>query len=115
MLDTIARLAPGVTLQQAHAEMNTIAGSLLRQFPEENANVPGTDVRSAIDRILGPMRDGVLMLWGTVGLVLLIACANVSNLLVARTSDREREFDVRLARANRPPADRRKPAARRLR
>ena len=97
MLDTIARLAPGVSIQQAHAEMDGIAGSLLRQFPDQNANVPHADVRSAVDRILGPMREGVLMLWGTVGLVLLIACANVSNLLVARTADREREFDVRLA------------------
>ena len=97
MLDTIARLAPGVSIQQASAEIDGIAGSLTRQFPDQNANVEHADVRSAIDRILGPMRAGVLMLWGTVGLVLLIACANVSNLLVARTADREREFDVRLA------------------
>ena len=97
MLDTIARLAPGVSIQQASAEIDGIAGSLMRQFPDQNANVEHADVRSAIDRILGPMRAGVLMLWGTVGLVLLIACANVSNLLVARTADREREFDVRLA------------------
>ena len=97
MLDTIARLAPGVSLQQATAEMDGIAGLLLQQFPDQNANVPHADVRSAIDRLLGPMRAGVLLLWGTVVLVLLIACANVSNLLVARTADREREFDVRLA------------------
>jgi predicted permease len=97
MLDTIARLAPGVSIQQASAEIDGIAGSLMHQFPDQNANVEHADVRSAIDRILGPMRAGVLMLWGTVGLVLLIACANVSNLLVARMADREREFDVRLA------------------
>ncbi len=98
MLDTIARLAPGVSIQQARAEMDGIAGSLLRQFPDQNANVPSTptcDPRSI--GCSGPMRAGVLLLWGTVGLVLLIACANVSNLLVARTADREREFDVRLA------------------
>ncbi|MBK5299064.1 MAG: ABC transporter permease, partial [Vicinamibacteria bacterium] len=97
MLDTIARLAPGVSLQQAGSEINGIAESLVRQFPDDNASVPSAEVRPEIDRLLGPMREGVLLLWGTVGLVLLIACANVSNLLVARTADREREFDVRLA------------------
>ncbi len=97
MLDTIARLAPGVTIEQARAEMNAIAASLLQQHPDDNANVPTADVRHEIDRLLGPLREGVLLLWGTVALVLLIACANVSNLLVARTADRQREFDVRLA------------------
>jgi predicted permease len=97
MLDTIARLAPGASLEQARAEMDGIAARLLRQHPDNNANVPNTDVRYEIARLLGPMREGVLLLWGTVGLVFLIACANVSNLLVARTADRQREFDVRLA------------------
>ena len=97
MLDTIARLAPGVTIEQARAEMNAIAASLLQQHPDDNANVPTADVRYEIERLLGPLREGVLLLWGTVALVLLIACANVSNLLVARTADRQREFDVRLA------------------
>jgi predicted permease len=96
-LEAVARLRPGVTLEQARAEMDAIAASLLRQFPDQNANVPAADVRTEVDRLLGPMRDAVLLLWGTVALVLLIACANVSNLLVARTADRQREFDVRLA------------------
>ena len=86
-----------MTLEQARAEMDAIAASLLQQFPDQNANVPSADVRTEVDRLLGPMRDAVLLLWGTVALVLLIACANVSNLLVARTADRQREFDVRLA------------------
>ena len=98
MLDTIARLAPGVSIQQASAEMDAIAALAAAPVPgPERQRAEHADVRSAIDRLLGPMRAGVLMLWGTVALVLLIACANVSNLLVARTADREREFDVRLA------------------
>ena len=97
MLSTIARLAPGVSVEQARAEMDAIAASLLKQHPDENANVPTADVRPEVERLLGPLREGVLLLWGAVGLVLLVACANVSNLLVARTADRGRELDVRLA------------------
>jgi predicted permease len=97
MLETIGRLAPGVSIEQAQAEMNAIAASLVNRHPDQNANVPTTSVRPEIQRLLGPLRHGVLLLWGAVGLVLLIACANVSSLLVARTADRAREFDVRLA------------------
>lgn len=97
LLETIARLSPGVTMAQARAELDAIANSLHKQHPGPNASIERADVRSEVERLLGPVRGALLLLWGTVTIVLLIACANVSNLLVARTADRQRELDVRLA------------------
>ena len=93
----IARLKPGVGIQQAKVQAATIAAQLERQFPETNRGT-GADVMPYAKTILGPEIYGLLytMLGAGIG-VLLIACVNVSNLLVARASLRRREVAVRMA------------------
>jgi putative ABC transport system permease protein len=96
-LNAIARLKPGVAIETAHAELDTLAAMLARQYPDDNKNVPSTIVMPELDQLSGDARRPLLILLGAVGLVLLIACVNIANLLLARTAEREREFAVRAA------------------
>jgi putative ABC transport system permease protein len=91
---TLARLKPGVTHEQALANMEGIAAGLVEVYPESNA---GWEVRivSLHERVVGKVRPLLLMLLGAVVLVLLIACANVGSMLLARSESRAREFAVR--------------------
>jgi putative ABC transport system permease protein len=95
-LQTTARLKPGVTLAQAQAEMDVLAANLARQYPDTNKGVGFLvrDLGTYINRSLAPM---LYILLGVVGCVLLIACANVANLLLARGMTRQREISVRAA------------------
>jgi predicted permease len=96
-LQGFGRLAPGVTLAQARAELSTIAGRLAREYPDTNKGITPT-VMTFNDRYNGGQIKLVfLALMGAVGFVLLIACANVANLLLARSAARAREMSVRVS------------------
>src|SRR5690606_32371720 len=96
-LQSIARLKPGVTLEQARANMDQIARALQQEHPEWNKDTLA-GVRPLRDHIVGARTaQWMLMLLGAVVIVLMIACANVANLLLARASTREREIGIRAA------------------
>ena len=91
----IGRLKPGVTPAQAHAEVTALAPQMRREHPERN-NFTGL-VRPLADHVSGNIRLAVLVLAGAVGMVMLIVCANLSNLLLARTAARHKEIAIRMS------------------
>jgi putative ABC transport system permease protein len=95
-LDVMARLKPGASLPAAQTELNTIARRLEMQYPATNAGIR-VNARSLISMLGDGPDQGIYMLMGVVGFVLLIACANVANLQLARATGREGEMAVRTA------------------
>lgn len=96
-LAVFGRLKPGVTVEQANQDLNTIAHNLAKQYPVTNWRHDAARAQDELSSLVGDTRTALLIVLGAVALVLLIACGNIANLLLARMRERQREIAMRSA------------------
>jgi predicted permease len=96
-LSAVGRLRPGVALTEARAELESVARALEAQYPDSNARFTGAALVPLHESMVGQVKTSLLVLLGAVAFILLIACANLANLLLARGTVREQELAVRAA------------------
>ncbi len=96
-LTVVGRMRPGVTLERARGVLATVGRRLQAEYPETNSPRLSIDLVPMRDEIVGPVRPSLVVFAGAVGLVLLVACANIANLLLTRAAAREREVALRAA------------------
>ncbi|MFP5260518.1 MAG: ABC transporter permease [Blastocatellia bacterium] len=96
-LRAIGRLKQGVSAEQAKGEMDSIARDLQQKYPQDNSRKAGIKITSLHEELVGDFRQGLQVLFGAVILVLLIACINIANMLLARSTVRQKEMAVRIA------------------
>ncbi len=97
LLDTIGRMKPGVTVAQVDQDLKNIAGNLAKQYPNSNSRHDSAAVQTELAALVGDTQTALNVVLGAVVLVLLIACANIANLLLARMRERQREIALRAA------------------
>ena len=95
-LDQLGRLKEGVGVPQAQADLSRVADGIARELPNVNAGL-GVSIAGWQDSLVEPVRPALWLIFGTVGFVLMIACANVANLFLARATSRQRELSIRAA------------------
>ena len=96
-LSAIGRLKPGVSVALAEQDLSTIAAHLTQQYPATNGHIDSAGVRTELSALVGDTRPALLIALGAVALVLLVACGNIANLLLARMQERRREIAMRAA------------------
>jgi putative ABC transport system permease protein len=96
-LDVFGRMKPGVTIQQAEDDLKAIAASLTKEYPDSNTDLDSARAETALAALVGDTRPALLIVMGAVVLVLLIACGNIANLMLARMRERQREIAMRSA------------------
>jgi putative ABC transport system permease protein len=96
-LSTVGRMKPGVTVAQVDQDLKNIARNLAKQYPNSNSRHDSAAVQTELAALIGDTRTALNVVLGAVALVLLIACANIANLLLARMRERQREIAVRAA------------------
>jgi len=96
-LNTIGRMKPGVSVAQVDQDLKSIARNLAKQYPNSNSQHDSARIQTELAALIGDTRTALMIVLGAVALVLLIACANIANLLLARMRERQREIAMRAA------------------